>query len=657
MLASTSIQAQNESDIKDQLKDISKSSVRLIERGNKLFNNYAYDEAIKVYLRATEKEAQSLDLFANLADSYYENADMANAVNWYKSLVDFDLPSVKGEYYFRYSQALKAIGDYTNSDLWLGKLAELNSDDSRAASFKYDPEYLKKVEVQSNRYDIAGTSINTEHSEFAAGYGDRGVIFSSDRHKGAAVKRIHTWTGNPFLELFSAEISEDNGLANVKKLKGDFNSKFNESTVAITSDGNTMYFTRNSFAKGDGYQKDQSGITRLKLYRATKVKGSWKNIIEFPYNNTSYSVAHPTLSRDDKKLYFASDMPGTYGLSDIYYVDINEDGGFGSPQNLGEEINTEGRDTFPFIAKDERLYFSSDGHLGLGGLDVFVSLDPQNPTKDQIYNVGRPINSEKDDFAFIMDTDTKLGYFTSNRDSGAGGDDIYQLLETKPLVIDCEKEIAGITTNKNTGDIIPNATLTIYDSNNTQIHKIQSDDKGAFSFKLDCTLEATYRVVGEKDTFTKDEQTFDVEPNVELALELALNLEPEEPVVAIGTDLFKLLNLNPIYFNYDKAFIRDDAEIELAKIIRFMNENTSVKIDVRSHTDSRGRDEYNLNLSKRRNTSTIDYIINRGNISRSRITGRGYGETQLQNRCSNGVKCSKEEHQLNRRSEFIVVAN
>jgi len=646
------IEAQKKDDIKRDLKeaDISRSSSRLIERGHKLFNNYAYDEAIDVYLKAIAKEAQSLDLYANLADSYYENADMENAVTWYSTLVDFDLPSVKGEYYFRYSQALKAIKDYSSSDLWLSKLAELNADDSRGASLKYDPKYLDKIEEQSNRYEIKPTSINTEHSEFAASYGDKGVIFSSDRFQASAVKRIHTWTGNAFLELFSAEVSPDNDLINEERIKGDFNSKYNESTIAVTNDGNTMYFTRNSFSKVEkGYQKDDKGVIRLKLYKATKVDGVWKDIVEFPYNDTNYSVAHPTLSQDNKKLYFASDMPGTEGLSDIYVVDINSDGGFSLPRNLGNQINTEGRDTFPFIAKDGHLYFSSDGHLGLGGLDVFVSLDPDNAINSKVYNVGKPINSERDDFAFIIDSDTKQGYFTSNRTGGAGGDDIYSLKETKSIV-DCTTEITGVVINKESGSVISNARLTVFDSKGKLIKEIRSNANGEFSFESGCDIEGEYKIVGEKANFNGDTQSFEIGPNVGLTLRL-------EPIIEEGVDLFEVLSLKPIYFDYDKSFIRDDAEIELAKIITYMQKNPSIKIDVRSHTDSRGSDNYNLGLSNRRNVSTIDYIVSRGNISRSRITGRGYGETELKNRCGNGVKCIPEEHQLNRRSEFIVVKN
>lgn len=630
----------------------SKSGIKLIEKGNKLFNELAYDEAIKVYLKAINKKAQSSALYANLADSYYQNTDMQNAVKWYRSLMNYDLASVKGEYYFRYAQALKGLRRYKDADVWMTKLAELNADDSRAASLKYNPEYLKTIDIQSNRYDIFPTSISSKNSEFATGFDqNQGIIFSSDGSQSSFSKRTDAWTGKPFLQLLHANISSDNDLVSDGKVKGSFNDRHNESTAAITKDGNTMYFTRNSYEKGEGYQTDEDGIVRLKIYIASKINGEWGNIVEFPYNNVTYSVAHPTLSKDDNRLYFASDMPGTRGLSDIYFVDINSDGSFGFPQNMGNVVNTEGRDTFPFMANDGTLYFASDGHLGLGGLDVFAVVDPLSPSKDGIFNLGDPVNSESDDFAFIINSDSKVGYFSSNRKSGRGGDDIYRVLETNPLVIECTKEIDGVTTNKKTGDVIPNVNLTVYDSNNDIIQELQSDDKGAFAFELDCKNAESYRVVGEKNDYAKDEQSFTVEPNVELALDLELDLEPVE----VGTNLFVALDLNPIYFTYDKSFIREDAEYELQKVIRYMRENPQVKIDVKSHTDSRGRDAYNYRLSNRRNRATIDYIVDEGGISRSRITGQGYGESEILNGCTNDIKCSEDEHQLNRRSEFIII--
>lgn len=628
------------------------SQSKTVEKGNKLFERYAYDDAIKLYLRAVKGDEKSTELFANLADSYYQNADMENAVIWYESLMNHDLSAVKGEYYFRYSQALKAIGEYTKSDLWLERLSDLNANDSRASSLKYDPNYLEQIEAQSNRFDINPVSVNTEFSDFATGFGDRGVIFSSSRDAGVAQKITHKWTGLPFLQLFSAKISKDGNLVSAEKLEGDFNSKYNESSVAITNDSTTMYFTRNSY--NDGYQKDKSGIVRLKLYKATKKGNEWKDIVELPFNSTEYSVAHPALSPDNAQLYFASDMPGTYGLSDIYVVDINSDGTYSEPLNLGEQINTEGRDTFPFVSKNGDLYFASDGHLGLGGLDVFVCIDPADASKENIFNIGRPINSKKDDFAFVIDDDTSLGYFTSNRAGGRGSDDIYRLKQLEPLNTTCETLVAGTVVNKKTGEIIPEASVIVYNDKSQTVKELKSDDKGEFNFMLECG-EESFTAIGTKETFKQGTESFKIEGK-DAEVKLTLELDPEDTVAAIGQDLAKVLNLNPIYFDFDKSFIRADARVELEKVIAYMNEYPAVKIDVRSHTDSRGNDSYNLALSDRRNKSTIKYIIDRG-ISAGRLTGRGYGETQHVNECRNGVKCSEEQHQLNRRSEFIVVEN
>lgn len=628
------------------------SQRKAIEKGNNLFERYAYDDAIKLYLRATKNGEKSTELFANLADSYYQNADMENAVVWYEELMNYDLAAVKGEYYFRYSQALKAIGEYTKSDLWLERLADLNANDSRASSLKYDPNYLEEIEAQSNRFEIDPVSVNTKFSDFATGFGDRGVIFSSSRDVGVAQKRTHKWTGLPFLQLYSAKISKDGNLVGAELLDGDFNSKYNESSVVITNDSTTMYFTRNSY--NDGYQKDKTGIIRLKLYKATKKGNSWTDIVELPFNSTEYSVAHPALSPDNSQLYFASDMPGTNGLSDLYVVDINPDGTYSEPLNLGDQINTEGRDTFPFISKNGDLYFASDGHLGLGGLDVFVCIDPNDPSKDNIFNVGRPINSKKDDFAFVIDDDTSMGYFTSNRAGGRGSDDIYRLRQLEPLNTTCETLVVGTVVNKKTGDIIPNASVVIYNDKAQTVKDLQSDENGEFSFMLDCG-EEEFTAIGTKETYKQGSDKFKIEGK-DAEVKLTLELDPEDQIAAIGVDLAKHLDLNPIYFDFDKSFIRADARVELERVIAYMNEYPTVKIDVRSHTDSRAPDSYNMALSQRRNKSTRQYLVDRG-VNPNRLTGRGYGETQLVNECSNGVKCTEEQHQLNRRSEFIVIEN
>ena len=321
--------------------------------------------------------------------------------------------------------------------------------------------------------------------------------------------------------------------------------------------------------------------------------------------------------------------------------------------NLGPKINTEARENFPYVSDNGTWYFSSNGHVSLGGLDVFKFKDIESisTSDEQVVNMGKPINSSKDDFSYIINESTYEGYFSSNREEGKGDDDIYKFKKNP-----CTQIVNGTVVDKITKSIIADADVLIYNNTGDVIKTFKSDAQGAFTFGLPCANNV-YKATGNKETYKEDNQEFVVSDNNDVKLELKLSLVPVKLVAEVGTDLFKLLNLNPIYFDYDKSFIRPDAEIELAKIINYMNEFPNVKVDVRSHTDSRGRDAYNFALSNRRNDSTREYIKNVGGVSANRLSGKGYGETQLTNNCSNGVECSDEAHQANRRSEFIVIAN
>ena len=387
------------------------------------------------------------------------------------------------------------------------------------------------------------------------------------------------------------------------------------------------------------------------MFRATRDGDGWKNIEELPFNSNEYSVAHPTLSVDEKKLYFASDMPGTLGLSDLFMVDINDDGTFGEPKNLGPNINTEARENFPFISYDNELYFSSEGHVGLGGLDVFVTrLDDE---KQEIFNVGEPVNSPMDDFSFMINANTKKGYFASNRDGGKGDDDIYSFVETKPIQWTCEQAITGVVKDDKTNAPLASAQIDLLDKDNNKIDGVFSDEQGNFKFKSVLLCNEIYFVRAAKENYNSAELLLPKQEEEGLR-EVTILLEKEEVPFEIGDDLAVTLNIPIIYFDFDKSNIRPDAATELEKIVVVMKQYPTLKIDVRSHTDSRGRDAYNKKLSQRRNLSTRDYIISRG-IDSGRLIGAGYGEERLVNKCSNGVKCTEEEHQLNRRSEFIVI--
>ena len=344
-------------------------------------------------------------------------------------------------------------------------------------------------------------------------------------------------------------------------------------------------------------------------------------------------------------------MPGTHGQSDLWKVKINDDGSFGTPENLGTTINTEGKETFPMLTNENELYFASDGHPGLGGLDIFMSRLNADGTFDKPLNIGTPANSPQDDFAYLIDTKTRKGFLSSNRDGGKGFDDIYKFLETRKLI--CEQLLSGIVTDLETGEILPNTKVTLFDDKFNKIKEVMSDDKGFYSFDM-VECGKAYYVRAEKEIYETKEQKINIAKETGKT-ELPIQLEKKVKPVAVGDDLAKAFGIKIIYFDLDKWNIRQDAALELEKILDVMKQYPTMKIDVRSHTDSRQTFKYNEKLSDRRAKSTIEWLVKNG-IDTSRLNGKGYGETQLVNKCANGVKCSEEEHQANRRSEFIIIA-
>lgn len=603
----------------------------------KKYNKLEYATSRTTLLDLASKENAEPEVFEKLANTFYFNSEMEEAAKWYEELFKKAV-DINPENYFRYAHALKAQKKYNEADKALSTFVSLKPEDTRSKSILRNQNYLRDIEKVSQEYTLNNLNINTTFSDFGTSLFNGKLIFASSRDED---ENIYKWNAQPFLDIFEFD---ENG--NIQEIKGAINTKYHESSTAFTKDGSTMYFTRNNFYKGK-FRKNSDNTHALKIYKATLVDGKWDNIESLPFNSDEYSTAHPALSPDEKQLYFTSDMPGTKGMSDIFVVNVNEDDTYSEPVNLGGAINTAGRENFPFISADNILYFASNGHVGLGGLDIFkVDL---NSLTDVPQNLGKPINSSKDDFAYIIDISNKSGYISSNREGGKGDDDIYSF-----EIPECGYDVTGIVLDKNTNKILPNAKVILKDTDNTELQYVVSNNKGEFSFNLKCK-EVTYIVEATKDEYEDDFTDFKVDVKSDETLNLKLALKPI--AASVGTDLAVLLNLEPIYFDYDKSYIRPDAEIELAKVIRYMKEYPNVKVDVRSHTDSRGRDAYNLALSERRNASTKAYIIDKGKINSNRISGKGYGETQLTNRCSNGVKCTKEEHQANRRSEFIVVEN
>lgn len=618
---------------------------------DKKYEQYAYVDAIKIYERVAEKGYKSAEMFKKLGNAYYFNAELDKANKWYSELFAMGVPS-EAEYYYRYSQTLKSVGDYAKANQMLEEFNKVNGNEQRAKLYASDKDYLQKIEDNSGRYKVENFGINSEYSDYGTAFYKDQLVFASARDTGGVSTKKHTWTNQSFSQLYFAKIDADGSIkSQPEKFSSSLNSKFNESTPVFTKDGKTVYFTRNNFNKGKK-GKNADRITLLKIYRAEFDGKKWTNVTELPFNNDNYSVAHPALDKDEKYLYFASDMPGTLGASDLWRAKINGDGSFGSPENLGVGINTEGRETFPFIDKDNELYFASDGHPGLGGLDVFTTkLDATGlPIIKEVQNVGTPVNGSMDDFCFYIDSNTRFGYFSSNRKEGQGYDDIYRFQETKKL--EREQLLTGIVTDRETGEILANATVTLSNDTFKVIKTTTSDAQGNYRFD-EVACGNTYYIKAEKADYSTVETKVTVDKSSgETKLDVALDRTVKP--IKVGTDLAKVFDIKIIYFDLDKSNIRPDAAAELEKIVSVMRDYPAMVVDVRSHTDSRQTHKYNEKLSDRRAKSTVAWMIKQG-IDASRLSGKGYGETQLVNECSDGVPCTEEQHQANRRSEFIVV--
>ncbi|WP_298312527.1 OmpA family protein [uncultured Aquimarina sp.] len=629
------------------------SQERKLKAAQNQYDKYEYINAQETYLKVVKKGYKSADLYKNLGNSYYFNSQFEEASKWYEELVKSYPTEVEPEYYFRYAQTLKSAGRYDDADVYMKKFVEASSDDQRAQLFQDEPNYLKRIDFQSGRFEIENSSINSSFTDFGSAFFGRFVVFSSSRDTLLFKKSVHQWNEEPFLDLFRAEYNPTNGeLSEIEKFDSKINSKFHESTPIFAKDGQTVYFTRNNY-DGRKYGNDKKGTNRLKIYRSYKnTQGSWTTPQNLPFNSDQYSTAHPALSVDEKTLYFSSDMPGGEGQSDIYEVAINSDGSFGEPKNLGNRINTEGKETFPFVSANNDLYFASDGHIGLGGLDIYVTrLNPQTDEEKLIVNIGKPVNGPDDDFAFIVDDNSKRGYFSSNRDGGRGKDDIYSFLQLEDLKSFCEITIAGVVKDKDTEELLPGTKVSIYDSSNNLLESFIVGDDAAYSHLVKCSSK--YFVRAEKEEYLTLEKLVNTPGETE-TVDVPLLLEKKVKSADVGDDLAKVLSLNPIYFDFDQHYIRPDAAVELAKVIEVMNQYPEMKIDVRSHTDSHGDDAYNLWLSEQRAKSTLEYMVAKG-ISADRLTSKGYGETQPVNDCGNDSNCRKSEYQLNRRSEFIIV--
>jgi len=509
---------------------------------------------------------------------------------------------------------------------------------------------LSIVQAQEVNYSIKNVSSNTKYSDFGVSYfGENSVVFASTRKDKSIRKRVWLTNKQPFLELYKGTISENGDITDVERLSKVLNSKYHDSNVAFTKDLNTVYFSRNNYLNKE-FKKDTTGMNLIQLYKAEiGLEGEWTNIQAMPFNSDNYQTGHPVLNEAEDKLYFTSDMPGSIGLTDIYVVDIKTDGTFGEPRNLGPEINTTKREMFPFIDNKNVLYYSSDGFADTkGGLDIYATKLNSSGFFKNPMNIGLPINSNKDDFSFVINSNSKKGYFSSNRKNGKGDDDIYSFIELNPLNFDCNQSISGVARDKTSQALLPGALVTLF-KEDVKVESVIVGNDASFNFSVDC--KSLYRVVGTKENYEEDFEVVETSDETDLELSIDLILGQQDFVTVRG---HLMININPIYFDLDKYNIRQDAAIELQRVYEIMNKYPGLVVQIGSHTDSRAPDNYNWILSNKRAIATTNWIVANG-IDKNRIFGGGYGETQLVNKCKNDVDCTEDEHQLNRRTEFIIV--
>ncbi len=494
--------------------------------------------------------------------------------------------------------------------------------------------------IKAAEYSIKNLSANTKYSDFGTTYmGKDKIVFSSTR-KGSGIKN-KKWKDNdqPFLDLYIGSVTKSGEMKNVKPFSSDVNSKYHDAFVAFSPDLKEVYFTSNNYLNG------KLKSPNIKIFKATVAEnGEWRDFTSLPFNSDDYDTGQPILSEDGKKLYFVSNMPGTIGDTDIFVVEVNK-GHYGKPINLGPTINSTAKEYTPYI-DGNIIYFSSNRKGGKGGLDIYMAKLDGSLSKP--INLGEPMNSKGDDFSFIIDNVKLKGYFSSNRIRGKGDDDIYSFVQKTTIPI-CDQIVTGVIKDKLTKLAVPNAFVSLIGADGDRIRRVETKFDGRFYFSLDCAT--TYTLEVSKNGY------FDTSTGLKTS---SINgYKNDETIIIEEKEFFTrngkvLLNVENIRFELNKSTIKKESKRVMDKVIRLMKKYPKMEIEFGAHTDARGGDVYNLNLSESRAEETVEFLISQG-LDFMRITGKGFGEKELLNKCANDVKCTNLEHEINKRTEFVVI--
>ncbi|MGQ8337058.1 OmpA family protein [Sunxiuqinia sp. A32] len=622
-----------------------------IKMADKSYNDFAFVEAIELYEYAYDKDPENAYVIRRLADSNRNIGNTEEVEKWLKILIDSrnDEP----EDLFNYSQALKSNGRYLEAEQWLKEYSEIRPEDGRINIQASLLEYIQFLHRDSSRYVVRHLSINTEGSEMGPAYYRDQVVFASTNFRSDVIERKYKWNDLPYLDLYLGDAAESGDLINVKPFAPKLKTTYHDGPVSFDQKEDKMYLTRNNVGK-TGATKGKEGAVNLKILFAGVEDEKWEYRGEFPFNSNDYSVGHPAIDKSGKVLYFASDMPGGYGGSDIYFSTFSN-GFWSEPFNLGPKVNTEGNEFFPFISNDGVLYFSSNGHGGIGGLDVFFSV-PERGVFNTVENMGYPINSPKDDFGFVLNSISTEGYFASDRKGGRGSDDLYYfLIKYVPVII------RGVAKERESREILPDTKISIINEYADTIFTSTTGRDGQFEFEVNKGME--YIVRGTKEFYFPSEtvvETNDLRPNDEAFVELFLEVEPEddspEPIKMEEEDgePLQIIEMEFVEYEEGSAILTEKTINMLDRLIAIMKKYPEMEVRLESHTDSRGDDEENMLLSKRRARAAFEYISERG-IDPDRVEYEGYGETRLLNKCDDGADCTEAEHAANNRTIVKVV--
>ncbi len=691
-----------------------------MKKANRLYDRMAYSPAIDCYKKALGKE-DNWEAKQKLADCYRKTNDYIDAEYWYSQVVLSNSATPEEKLY--YAQMLQQNNKMDEAQKWYAEFNRLRPTDSRGAKGENACKMIQRFYADSVMFRTQLMPFNSSKSDISPVYYQDGVVFASDRIAGTGIKRIYEWTGDPFYNLFFVKKIDANSYAKPHLWDGRANTRVHDGVATFSRTGDEMYFTRDNFNKGK-MRRSLDKIVKLKIYHQSRTAEGWTAANEFEYNGNEYSTGHPTLSSDGQYLYFSSDRPGGFGGTDIY-VCKKEGNRWGAPQNLGNDINTEGNEMFPYIAYDGTLYFASNGLTGLGGLDIY-STTQKDGKWSKPHNMGYPVNSNKDDFGICTNDLNNEGYFTSNR---RGTDDIYSFQKTclmlnawvydaqtndpieastvkviengaqkDPKTTDKEGKFSmclssghdyefkaskeGYQDNSATLNTlsygndraevkIPLTKIAVFDlkgkiynegsklpmagvkvvleslCDNTK-QEITTGVDGKYSFKLqaDCKYKVTAAKQNDKEkclAVTIEKSTMGLKNSQTLYADIGLICQGD------------IIRIDNIYYDLDKSAIRPDAAAELDKTLDLFKKYPTLKIELRSHTDCRAPDDYNLKLSQRRAQAAVTYLISRG-VDPKQLLAKGYGETMPVNKCVDGVPCSDAEHQQNRRTEFKILS-